>query len=336
MRGTPARVVAVTLGSLLILCVSLAAAFAFGVEHVDFRRAFSDPDSVDGVILFKERMTRGALAALVGAALSPAGVAFQALLRNPLADPYVLGVSGGAAVAGAAAIVLGGAAGFLGGWDLPVWAFFGALGAIAIVYAFGRVRGRLVPNVALLAGVVLNALASALVLAIRLLAEPNAAHEAMYWLTGNIGPVEPSKLVVLSVYVAVGVIGLFAMAVPMNALALGDESAHAVGIDTERSRRLIFLAASLLTGAAVAFAGPIGFVGIVVPHVLRGILGPDHRVLIPASALVGGAFVVIAHLLARLALLVVGRELTVGVLTALAGAPFFLWVLRRRGTERFF
>jgi iron complex transport system permease protein len=122
----------------------------------------------------------------------------------------------------------------------------------------------------------------------------------------------------------------------MNAFALGDEAAHAVGVDTEKARRRIFLAASLLTGAAVAFAGPIGFVGIVVPHILRGILGPDHRVLLPASALCGGAFVVIADLTARLAFLWLGTEPTVGVLTALVGGPFFLVVLRRRGGERVF
>jgi iron complex transport system permease protein len=204
------------------------------------------------------------------------------------------------------------------------------------VYTFGRVRGRLVPNVALLAGVVLNALAAALVVGIRLLSSPAAAHEALYWLTGSLRRVEPLRLAALAVYVAIGIGILLARAVSLNALALGDESAHVVGVDTERARRVVFLAASLLTGAAVAFAGPIGFVGIVVPHVLRGLLGPDHRVLVPTSALIGAGFLVLADLGARLALLVVGTQLTVGVLTALIGAPFFLVVLRGRGKERAF
>ncbi|MSP63798.1 MAG: iron ABC transporter permease [Myxococcales bacterium] len=305
-----------------------------GVEPVDLRRALTDPSSVDAAILFGTRVSRVLLGAVVGAALAPAGVAFQALLRNPLADPYVLGVSGGASVAATAAIVLGGTLGWLGIWTLPVWSFLGALASVAAVYVFGRVRGRLVPNVALLAGVVLNALSAALIVAIRLLSSPGAAHEALYWLTGSLGPVDGLRLAALGGYVVVGLGVLFMMAVPMNAFALGDEAAHSVGIDTEAARRTIFLAASLLTGAAVAFAGPIGFVGIIVPHVLRGFLGPDHRVLLPASALVGAAFLVAADTAARLAFLVLKTEPTVGVLTALIGAPFFLIVLRRRGMER--
>ena len=333
-RGSPARVALVTLGSLLALVVVVLLSLASGVEHVDLVRAFRDPSSADATILFGTRVSRVLLGALVGMALAPAGVAFQALLRNPLADPYVLGVSGGAAVAGTIVIVLGGAASVLGTWALPVWAFLGALISIALVFLFGRVRGRLVPNVALLAGVVVNALSGALIISVRMLSSPNAAHEALYWLTGTLLPVEGTRLWTLAAYVAVGLAVLFVSAVPMNAFALGDEAAHAVGVNTDRARRTIFLAASLLTGAAVAFAGPIGFVGIVVPHVLRGLFGPDHRVLIPASALLGGAFVVAADAIARLSFLLLGSEPTVGVLTALCGAPFFLFVLRRRGAER--
>jgi iron complex transport system permease protein len=330
------RLLGVTLASVLGLGAAVAAGLAFGVEHVDLRRALWDRDSTDAAILFGTRVTRVLLGAVVGAALAPAGVAFQALLRNPLADPYVLGVAGGAAVAGTLAIVLGAAAGVLGAWTLPVWAFAGALGSIAVVFAFGRVRGRLIPNVALLCGVVVNALAGALIVAIRLVASPNAAHEALYWLTGTLVSLDGMRLVALSAYVLFGLGALLFLAVPMNAFALGDEAAHTVGVDTESARRRIFLCASLLTGAAVAFAGPIGFVGIIVPHTLRGLIGPDHRVLLPASALCGGAFVVLADLAARLAFLWLGTEPTVGVLTALVGAPFFLVVLRRRGGERVF
>jgi iron complex transport system permease protein len=332
----PRRVALLTLASLALLGLVIAGALATGVEHVDLGLAFSDPSSVDAAILFGTRLTRVLLGALVGMALAPAGVAFQALLRNPLADPYVLGVSGGAAVSGTLVIVLGVGVGTLGTFSLPVFAFVGALASIAVVFAAGRVRGRMVPNLALLSGVVLNALCGSLVVALRLMTTPTKAHEALYWLTGTLTPVEPVRLIALGAYVALGLMTLWLMAVPMNAFALGDEAAHAVGVDTERARRLIFLASSLLTGAAVAFAGPIGFVGIVVPHVLRGVLGPDHRLLLPASALVGGAFVVAADTAARLAFLWLGTEPTVGVLTALVGAPFFLWVLRRRGSERVF
>ena len=336
-RATPARVAIVTLASLALLVAAVLAAFLVGVEPIDLHRALFDRESPDAAILFGTRIGRVLLGAIVGAALAPAGVAFQALLRNPLADPYVLGVSGGAAVAGTAAIVLGGTTiGWLGVWTLPAWAFLGAVASVAAVYAFGRVRGRLVPNVALLAGVVWNALSASLIVAIRLVATPMQAHEALSWLTGSLAPIDGGRLAALAVYVAVGLAVLGFMAVPMNALALGDEAAHTVGVDTDGARRTIFLAASLLTGAAVAFAGPIGFVGIVVPHVLRGLVGPDHRVLVPASALVGGAFLVVADTCARLSFRLLHTEPTVGVLTAIVGAPFFLVVLRRRGAERLF
>jgi len=333
---TPGRVLGVVALGLLALGTVAALSLAVGVEHIDLGRALREPGSIDGIIL-GTRQSRLVLGALVGAALAPAGVAFQALLRNPLADPYVLGVSGGASVAGTLAIVIGAGAGLLGRWTLPLWAFLGAMASVALVFAFGRVRGRLSPNTALLAGVVLNALASALIIAIRVFASPTQLHEALYWLTGTLSvPAEADQLLVLSLYTALGVGLLYKSAVAMNAFALGDEAAHTVGVDTDRARRTIFLAASLLTGAAVAVAGPIAFVGIVVPHTLRGLLGPDHRTLLPASALGGAAFLVAADTLARLAFSLAGTEPTVGVLTALLGAPFFLVVLRRRGASRMF
>lgn len=337
-RATAPRVAGVTALSLLALAVAAAGSLLVGVERVDLAEALRSPQSVSALIL-ETRVSRLVLGALVGAALAPAGVAFQALLRNPLADPYVLGISGGASVAGTLAIVLGvsGSAGLLGRFALPAWAFLGAAVAVALVFTFGRVRGRLVPNVALLAGVVLNSLAAALIVAIRVFATPTQMHEALYWLTGTLSsPPERGQLWVLGAYVVLGLAVLFARAVAMNALALGDEAAHTVGVDTERARRAIFLGASLLTGAAVAVAGPIGFVGIVVPHTLRALLGPDHRALLPAAALGGAAFLVVADALARLSFLVAGTEPTVGVLTALVGAPFFLVVLRRRGAARLF
>jgi iron complex transport system permease protein len=331
-RGTGVRLLLATTAGLVGFALVVIASLATGVEPIAFGRAWSEPGSRDAVI-FASRATRVGLGALAGMALAPAGVAFQALLRNPLADPYILGVSGGAAVAGTLAIVFGLGTGLLGAFALPVWAFAGAFLTILTVFLLGRVRGRLVPNVALLAGVVVNALAGALVVAIRLVASPHASHQALYWLTGAIEDTEPSVLAVLALYVVGGVGLIFFQAVAMNAFALGDETAHALGVDTAASRRTLFFAASLLTGAAVAFCGPIGFVGIVVPHLLRLLVGPDHRILVPLSALAGGAFLVGADTLTRLAFLWLGIEPTVGLFTALIGAPFFLVLLRRRGKE---
>jgi iron complex transport system permease protein len=332
-RWTRARVVGLVVVLSLALAATLCGAALVGVEHVDLAEALRNPASVAGNILFTARLPRVLLGALIGAALAPSGVAFQALLRNPLADPYVLGISGGAAAAGTLALVLVGTTGLPSAIVLPAAAFAGALASIAIVLAFGRVRGVLVPTVALLAGVVLNALASALIVGIRMIARPTAANEALYWLSGSLSPVENRQLLALAIYVLAGLIVLLRAAAPMNALLLGGDAASALGVDVPRTRRTIFLAASVLTGGAVALAGPIGFVGIVVPHCLRLILGADHRALLPASALGGAIFLVFADTLTRLSFLALGVEPTVGVLTALIGAPFFLVLLRRRGLK---
>jgi iron complex transport system permease protein len=333
-RATPARVAAVTLAALALALAAVAGSLAVGVEAVDFRRAFSDRSSLDSAILFGARAPRVLLGALVGAALAVSGVAFQALLRNPLADPYVLGVSGGAAVAGTAAALVGGA-GALGIWTRPLWAFGGALVAVAAVFTFGRVRGQLVPHVALLAGVVVNALAGAMILALRTLLSPHALAEALGWLSGTLGSdVDGTRVAALLVWATVALAVLGRFAVELNALSLGEEAAHTIGVDVDRARRVVFFAASLLTAAAVAFAGPIGFVGIVVPHALRRLVGADHRLLLPAALFGGAAFLVAADSVARLAFSAVGSEPSVGVLTALIGAPLFLVILRRRGGER--
>ncbi len=326
---TAARLVRTLLIAIGVGLVAVAAGLLFGTEHISLTTALSDPRSTDATILYVTRLPRVLLALAVGAALAPAGVTFQALLGNPLADPYVLGVSGGAATAGAIAIALGLDAGHLGDWALPAAAFGGALGAIALVFVLGRVRGRLVPHVALLAGVVVNALASAMIVAVRLLVAPGAEHDALSWLTGELTPLPFSRLAALAVYVLLGNLWLWRWASSMNALVAGAESAHALGVHVDRVRRHVFLAASLLVGAAVAFAGPIGFVGILVPHVLRRFIGADHRVLLPVSLLGGAVFLVLSDLLARLSYSLFHTEPTVGVVTALVGAPFFLVALRR-------
>jgi iron complex transport system permease protein len=332
-RWTRGRVLRLLAFMTIALAATLVGASLVGVERVSLGRALFDRSSVDATILGTARLPRVLLAALIGAALAPSGVDFQALLGNPLADPYVLGISGGAAAAGTLALVLIGGTGLSSAIVLPGAAFAGAIASIALVLAFGRVRGVLVPTVALLAGVVLNALASALIVGIRMIARPSAANEALYWLTGSIQPVATPQLVALAVYITLGLFVLLRAAIAMNALLLGGDSAASLGVDVPRTRRSIFLAASLLTGGAVALAGPIGFVGIVVPHGLRLLLGADHRALLPASAIGGAIFLVLADMLTRLSFLAIGVEPTVGVLTALIGAPFFLVLLRRRGAE---
>lgn len=330
-RTTRARIAAVLAVALAGAAVAILAACAIGVEGVDFLRALR-PGTVDHAILIETRLPRVLLGAIVGAALATSGVTFQALLRNPLADPYVLGVSAGAAIVVALASALGqsGAA-----WT-PLAAFAGALGAVSLVYTVGRVRGRFVPAVALLAGVVFNSFAGGVVVTVVMLSRPERAQDVLGWLVGTLGAAEWARVWAVAGWALGGVGVLCAASVRMNALSFGDEAAHAVGVDVARTRTVLFLAASLLTGAAVAASGPIGFVGIIVPHALRLVIGPDHRLLVPAAALGGAAFLVLADLCARLAFLRIGTEPGVGVVTALLGAPFFLALLWRRRGQRMF
>jgi iron complex transport system permease protein len=277
-------------------------------------------------IVLAVRLPRVGLAAAVGAALAVAGVVFQALLRNPLADPYVLGVSGGAALGGIAVLTLGSAVG-LGYAAVPPAAFAGALGALLLLITVAGPAGRLAPTSLLLIGVVFNAFASAAIVFLASLAGLAEGAQVFLWLIGSLADARPALVVSVSLCVVAGLLAVVPFGRALDLLALGEESASLLGIDARRVRLWLLLASSLLVGAAVSVAGLVGFVGLVVPHALRLVLGPDHRLLVPASALAGAAFLVACDTLART--LLGGRELPVGALTALAGGPFFLLLLRR-------
>jgi iron complex transport system permease protein len=310
---------------------ALLLATTLGVENIDWYAA-ARSGTVDHAIVLRVRLGRALLGAVVGGALAAAGVTFQTLVRNPLADPYILGVSSGAAVGAALAIVAGSGRGA----TLALSAFAGALGALGLVYRLGVVRGRMVPHVVLLAGVVFNSFSWALIVTLASLSRPGTTAEMLIWLMGSLSAPEWTHLAIASLVIALGLGVLIALAPRMNALVLGDEGAHSLGVDVRRTRKLLLLTASLLTAAAVAMAGPIGFVGIIVPHVLRLILGPDHRMLVPASALGGAFFLSLCDTLTRLAFLPLGNEPPVSVLTALLGGPFFLVLLWQRRGERLF
>jgi iron complex transport system permease protein len=329
-RLTPARL-AVTLAALaLLLAAALALGLALGPSGLGLREVwdalFGHAGGASADIVLGVRLPRALLAAAVGAALAVAGVVFQALLRNPLADPFVLGVSGGAALAGIAVLALGGTLG-LGYGAVPPAAFLGAVLAVLLLLAVAGPTGRLSSTTLLLTGVVFNAFASAAIVFLASLAGLTEGAQVFLWLIGNLSDARPA----LAGWVAFFVLGGLGVAIPfaraLDLLALGEESAALLGIDAARARRWLLLASSLLVGAAVSVAGLVGFVGLVVPHALRLAFGPDHRLLVPASALAGAAFLVLCDTLART--LLGGRELPVGALTALAGGPFFLFLLRR-------
>ena len=330
----PARA-AIPLAGLLAVAAILAV--RFGAEPVSIARAWSDEASLDRAILVDVRLPRVALAAIAGGGLAAVGAAFQALLRNPLAEPYVLGVSGGAAFGATTAIALGlGASTLLGAALIPAAAFVGGLGATLVVYGVARdARAGSSGTSILLAGIMVNAIASALITAQKTLVSPSRAQQLLRWLTGFIDLPSPLALAVVSVYVVAGIAVILADAGRLNLLALGDETAETLGVDVRALERRIFLASSGVVGAIVSVTGLIGFVGLVVPHVVRRLGGPDHRRLLPFSILLGASALVLCDLAARLVFRWAGTEPPVGAVTALIGGPAFLVLLRRstRGVE---
>jgi iron complex transport system permease protein len=287
----------------------------------------------DEAIFFAIRLPRVAGAAVVGAALATAGVLFQGLLRNPLADPYVLGVSGGAALGGALGFLLSLSFSFLGFSAVASLAFVGALVAMSLVYALARSGGRAPIVTLLLAGFAVSAIMGYMVSFLLILNDRLQLNlpRVYGWLLGGISVSQWSQLSVAVAMVAAACAGGWLMRHSLDALSLGEESAQQLGVAVEQDKRLVILLGSLLTGAAVALGGLIGFVGLFAPHVTRVVVGPRHGLLLPAAALVGASFLVLADLLARSML--PPTEIPVGILTAFVGGPFFLWLLRRERRE---
>lgn len=286
------------------------------------------PGSTERAVLLGVRLPRVLAAVLAGAALAVAGVGLQALTRNALAEPSVLGVSSGAAFGVVVAQLAGLGGTVVEALGLAGFAFAGALLAGALVYAIAATDGAFPVETLLLAGVIVGIFFSAAIAVLASLVDLNRLGGIVHWLLGNVTPVTPGALVTFAVLLVAGVTLVGGRARQLNLLALGEETAVQLGVDAERLKRRVFAGAALLTGTVVAFAGPIGFVGLVVPHALRRLLGPDNRVLVPAAALGGGAFLLAADTLARTVL--APGELAVGVITSLCGAPFFVWVLRSR------
>ena len=277
------------------------------------------------------RLPRVLLAAIAGAGLSLVGAAFQAMLKNPLAEPYVLGVSGGAALGATVAIAAGiETASILGAAVVPGAALLGGLGATFLVYgvAHGARDGSAGTSI-LLAGVMVNAIAAALITFLKTFVSPSRAQQLLRWLTGFVDLPTTPGLIAVTLYVSVGAAVLVRDAARLNLLALGSDAAGTLGLDVRALERRVFLASSAIVGAIVSVTGLIGFVGLVVPHGLRRLVGPDHRGLLPLSITVGGSMVVLCDLVSRLAFRWLATEPPVGAVTALVGGPVFLWLLWR-------
>ena len=309
------------------LVVSILIGLFVGFQPIDIHALQTDP--IAQAVFFRLRLPRVVMAGIVGASLALVGASLQALFRNPLAEPFTLGVSGGASLGASVAIALGLGINVAGVPIIFVAACLGAVLSVVLVYRLAHSGGGvMLPGALLLAGVVLNLCASACVLVIQYLAEYNRALQILRWLIGSLDVVGFGLIWRMLIFLVPGWLILSAYARDLHLLATGEESAATLGVDVQRTERIVFIASSLIVGVTVSVGGTIGFVGLIVPHAARLLFGQDVRMLLPASFLLGAAFLVLADTLARVA--IAPGELPVGAITALMGGPVFLLLLRRQ------
>lgn len=311
-----------------MLIIILISILIFGTSLVIGPRIINpfDMDDISGEILFSIRAPRAVVAVLMGMALGASGAVLQGILRNPLADPYILGISSGASLSAALAI-LGGLT-FLGTFTVPVFAFTGAIITGSIVGMMGWKKGGLWPERLLLAGVGLSFLFSGLLMLIMSISTDEGLRKAMLWIFGDLSMSEWSRIPYGMAFVTAGTVISVARAKALNALILGDEFTHSLGFSPRRERFILFVSVGLMTAASVSLGGMIGFIGLLVPHIMRFFIGSDSKLLLPASALGGGALLCIADLISRSIL--PPMELPAGIITAIIGSPYFLYLLRRK------
>lgn len=316
-------------GLVVVAFVALLASIRFGAVSLDTAEAvealLGGGSEVDRSIVRGLRLPRAMLAFLVGGGLAISGAVFQALLRNPLAEPYILGISGGAATGAVLVLALGWTA--AGSWALPVAAFAGALVAIALVFRVASAADRTLDvRVLLLAGVVVGAFFAAVIAFVLSISDAPTVRSAVLWMMGSMYGADWKDVLVVAGYTLPSAVALLAIGRALNLMAIGEETASYLGTDVERVKRVAFGVASLITAAGVAVAGVIGFVGLIVPHGVRLVIGPDHRALLPLSFVAGAAFLTLADLGARTMLS--PTEIPIGVITAFVGVPLFLFLLR--------
>ena len=323
------RLTAAVAGCFVFAVLCFALSLAFGDQSLTWAE-IRTPGSVDETIFYGLRLPRVVLAAIVGAALAASGMTLQSLMRNPLADPFVLGVSGGAALGATVALALGLTASALGFSAPSLLALVGSVGATVLVLSVGRLSSGDRAHTTLLAGVIFNAFALAAIIFIKALVAPDRLGEILFWLAGSLGQEAPATLLATGVVVLASLGVMVALSARLNVMTLGDDDARTLGIDVRRTRLVLFMAASLAVSAAVSLSGLVGFVGLLVPHLARLLFGADQRIGVPTSALLGASFLMLADLGARMLFSVFHTEPPVGVITALLGGPLFLMLMLRR------
>jgi iron complex transport system permease protein len=310
----------------LVLAVSTAAALLIGSQKIDFARLLSDPFS--RTLFFRLRLPRVLMGLTIGASLAVTGATLQALFRNPLADPYTLGISGGGALGASVAIALGWGARVAGVPLVFLASFAGAILAASLVIAIARTGAVVLPGALLLSGVVVNLVSLAAVMTIEYVAAPNNSLEILRWIVGSLDVIGIAPVGYMLVLLVPSWLALLALSRQLNLLAIDEDTAATLGVNVRRVETVVHTLCSLVVGVTVAMGGSIGFVGLIVPHAVRLMFGEDLRVVLPGSLLLGAAFLVLADALGRSVL--PSGELPVGAITGLLGGPAFLWLLRRR------
>ncbi|MBN2457102.1 MAG: iron ABC transporter permease [Sedimentisphaerales bacterium] len=331
MLLTKRKLIAQLVIALALLAVVMCLCSLVGSYKISLQRLFEGPAqtgrNLDYEIFIGVRLPRVVLAAMVGAALACSGVVLQAVLRNPLADPYILGISSGAGLGVVTAVLLGATWSFLGSSALAVFAFAGAIMTVWLVWLIGCFAGKSQITALLLAGVVINAFFSAIIMFLTSITNSQQLRSTTLWLMGNITEAPPAALWAGSAAIVLGIIGLFTISFRLNVLTFGQAEARSLGVDPAGTRLIAFGLSAFITAVAVSLSGLIGFVGLIVPHAVRLMLGPEHRRLLPLSAITGAGFLVIADTAART--IITPAQLPAGVITAMAGGPFFLILLAR-------
>jgi iron complex transport system permease protein len=324
---------------LVLLALSIVGCALFGPVRLDFSQVLQNLASADAEIFFRARLPRVLLGVAIGGGMATCGVVLQALLGNPLACPQMLGVSGGASLGGILGLILFPhwllpvAGGYLGeiSW-VPLAAFLGALLSMMLVYRFSLFHGRLHPYHLLLSGVIFNSFIAAIIMFLNSIVDFYQAQGLLFWLMGSLSTRAYLTVAFIWAYIIFGFLWLWAKGLSLNLITLGEEAAMQMGVETGALQRQVFVASSLMIGAMVSVSGMIGFIGLMVPHVMRLIVGSDHRLLLPVSFLAGGIFLCWADTLARI--LLAPAELPVGIITAFLGGPFFLFLLYREGRRK--
>jgi len=316
----------------ILLLVSFYVGLLLGSSNLSIKESFyylfnSSSDDITADIIWKIRIPRLILGILVGSGLAACGAAFQGLFRNPLAEPYTLGISSGASLGVSISVILG-----LSGVFIPFYAFIGSFISVFFVYTLAS-RKNFLNSTVILLGVIISFLFSSIVYLIFSLAKPQEVHNIIMWLMGDLSSANNLTIIITAILVILGIFTLIFFSEDLNILTLGDEKAFSLGVNPERTKRILFIASSFITGSCVAASGIIGFVGIIIPHISRKLIGVNHRYLIPSSALIGAIFLVLSDTIARI--IIKPMELPVGVITGIIGGVFFLSLLLKTDSRDF-